>query len=674
MTAAMNAEDSALGVEVRIHGMGNHRPMDSIGSGPVLASRFPRGPDTMLAPTLPTGHQLRLLNWSRTSRRHARSAIWFSALPFSLINVAGQMADARDSVTPSAKNLILLTCVHLVGLLTTITGLFWLLLIAETVLDYLAVGGREGIGRWTVIFVFVAYAIAIVARHAYLLSRWSHQGRAEGAGEGKRGVNSWLTGLHAVSVLVVGTLIVLFPPTHWRVPSAEYLALLIYPRPDDPSNSVGTEEFCSSAASNASFDTYVNPVNSWIVGTVLLTGLVALLLSLLSFENTKTTERASPAPVAKRINLSGAAVALSAAMGLAHALGGSLRLAIEWILTYLDGFAFFGWFDRTTGIRGGHTHIRGADMGCDAASGEWLPNSFAGMAVLGVVVFALVFGLTNLVGKDKAGVPAHRRLADVWRYTHRLVASLPSRLGVTVIIAWLVWTGFFALLALWRARGGAGSTLAIVLVAHAGAIIVFLFLFFNGAARRMGSTVADIIGFWPVRWHPLSGRSYRTPVLNGISDELKRLEGRQILLAGHSQGSVIAAWFVGERGTKDRKFGLVTCGSPLHSLYAHFFPAYFDSAFFTRVSEHSDRWANFWRETDPIATPIPESTCADVPLDDPPWPTKPVDLTVDRQTRRDIQAWNRPANHGNYWADPIQQEYVAELLNRQTTPQNDQAT
>ncbi|MDQ0894964.1 hypothetical protein [Agromyces ramosus] len=662
MTAARDAEDSALGVEIRIHGMGDHRPMDSIGSGPVVASRFPRGPDTMLAPELPSSHELRLLNWSRTSRRHARGAIWFAALPFSLVNVAGQMADAREGVTPSAKNLALVVCVNLVGLLATLTGLFWLLLIAETVLDYLAAGGREGIGQWTVIFVFVAYAISIVIRHAYLHRRWRARRQVGGVGDGERGVNFWLTGLHVLSVLVAGALVVAFPPTRLRVPSPEYLALFTYPRPHDPSDRMAAEEFCRRAATDPSFDTYVNPVNSWIVGSVLLTGIIALVLVALSFGRRETP---------KRTELAGAAMALSAAMGLMHALGGSLRLAIEWILTYLDRFDLFGWFDRATGLRGGRTYVRGADLGCDVASGEWLPNSFAGLAVLGLLVFAVTFGLTNLVGAGKAGAPASLRLVDVWRYTHRLVASIPSRLGVTVVIAWLLWTGLFVLLALWRARGGAGSTLAVVLVAHAGAIVVVLFLFFNGTARRLGSTVADIIGFWPVRWHPLSGRSYRAPVLNGIRDELSQLEGRRVLLAGHSQGSVIAAWFVGVHGTPERKVDLVTCGSPLYSLYAHFFPAYFDATFFGRVRDHSAGWANFWRETDPVATPITEAAFRDDPLDDPPWGEKSMNVQMDQEELRDIRAWNRPANHGNYWADPIQRGYVAGRLKPQTAQQDE---
>lgn len=657
MAAPMGAEGSPPGVEVRIHGMGDHRPMDSIGSGPVLASRFPRGPDTMEAPTLPDTHELRLLNWSRTSRRHARSAIWFAAMPFSLINVAGQMADARDGVDRSPKNLVLVFCVNLVGLLTTLTGLFWLLLIAETVLDYLAVGGRDGIGQWTVILVSVGFAVGIVIRHAYLHSRMFARRQAGDLGIGEHGVNSWLTGLHAVSTLLVGALIVVLPPTHWRVPTGELLAVLTYRRPDDASTGIPAAEFCRRSVTDGSFDTYVNPVNSWIVGSMLLTGLVAILLAVFSLGRPRD---------AKRAELAGAAMALSAAMGLAHALGGSLRLAVEWILTYLDRFALFGWFDRATGIQGGRTYLRGVDVGCDVASGEWLPNSFAGMAVLGVLVFAIVFGLVNLAGKGRAGVPAPLRLDGVWRYTHRLVAGIPSRLGLTVVVAWIVWSGLFVLLALWRSKGGAGSTLAIVLTAHAGAVIVVLFLFFNGAARRVGSTVADIIGFWPVRWHPLSGRSYRAPVLNGIDSELRELAGRRVLLAGHSQGSVLAAWFVGEHG-EGRSLELVTCGSPLHSLYGHFFPAYFDAAFFERVRTNATGWANFWRETDPIATRIAEAAERDAPLGDPPWPKEPVDGLTGQQLRT-ARARNRPVNHGDYWADPVQQAYVTARLGMQAAP------
>lgn len=56
---------------------------------------------------------------------------------------------------------------------------------------------------------------------------------------------------------------------------------------------------------------------------------------------------------------------------------------------------------------------------------------------------------------------------------------------------------------------------------------------------------------------------------------------------------------------KRARLHLVTCGSPLSSLYGTFFPATFDGAFFARAVGGVASWRNYWRETDPIATCLP---------------------------------------------------------------------
>jgi len=40
------------------------------------------------------------------------------------------------------------------------------------------------------------------------------------------------------------------------------------------------------------------------------------------------------------------------------------------------------------------------------------------------------------------------------------------------------------------------------------------------------------------------------------------------------------------------------------SLYATFFPSHFNGEFFANISAGVNSWENFWRPTDPIASPI----------------------------------------------------------------------
>lgn len=170
MSAVNGRPNRVESVELRVHGMGAKRPLDSIGSGPIVAWRHPRGPDTVQPPLLPD-HQLRLLNWSRTSRRLASGAFWFAALPYSLINVAGQTADAKTRVAKDAATVTLVGVVHIVGLVVTLSGLFWSLFIAKTVLVSFSFGDVPGLNLWVLSATVVLFVAVIVVRTVYLLRK-----------------------------------------------------------------------------------------------------------------------------------------------------------------------------------------------------------------------------------------------------------------------------------------------------------------------------------------------------------------------------------------------------------------------------------------------------------------------------------------------------------------------
>lgn len=110
-----------------------------------------------------------------------------------------------------------------------------------------------------------------------------------------------------------------------------------------------------------------------------------------------------------------------------------------------------------------------------------------------------------------------------------------------------------------------------------------------------------------------------------------------MVVVGHSQGSVLAATVVGRQYEAAdgpvwaAELRLVTCGSPLDSLYASFFPTEFDAERFKKVRAGGE-WTNCWRATDAIASDVPAAH-KNAPLTDPG------------------DGAGRHLGHGGYWTD-----------------------
>ena len=646
MSMVKKGPNSTRSVELRVHGMGDKRPLDSIGSGPVVASRFPLGADTIQPPPLPD-HELRLLNWSRTSRRRARGAVWFAALPYSLVNVAGQTADAKNEVAKDAATVTLVSIVNLVGLVVTLSGLFWALFITETILGYFQFGDVIGLDPWVLSGVVIGYVAVIILRAIYLLRQDDTKLDAPPA---------WVAVLHGVVATAFGAAVVIFQPSRLQFRAPYGFGLLTYPRPlvERP---MSNNDFCSLLADHPSeFVSYVNPINSFMITSIGIVSLCVFVLLAIALST-----RGGPS---RRASFAGAAMALSCAVGLMHAIGGSLRLAILLALSYLDQFEVFGWIDPGSGLSGGGTLLRGYDPDCTPTAGEWFPNTFMGLALVAVFILLVALIAVNLVGKNRVELPRPFTVVERFKYSHRLVANIPHKLAPALLIAWIVWIAFVSLIVLTRFHGFVVITAITVIAAHVGAFLSIAFLFFNGRARQIGATAADIIGFWPVRWHPLAGRSYRSPVVDSINKELDIQKARPTALVGHSQGSVISAWIISQRDKKPEEtlhkkpeatLHLVTCGSPLKSLYEMFFPAYVNDEFYQHVAANVDSWTNFYRETDPIGIPFgrPELV-TDRLLVDPPEP--------DPVIPGDTPLPPGPLNHSNYWTDSTQMAFLNETL------------
>ncbi len=134
-------------------------------------------------------------------------------------------------------------------------------------------------------------------------------------------------------------------------------------------------------------------------------------------------------------------------------------------------------------------------------------------------------------------------------------------------------------------------------------------------ARTFASTLWDVLTFWPRRFSPLAVRPYAeraVPELRGRIDYHVREEGHPVVVSAHSQGSILSFAALSSLAPDDlRRVGFVTYGSPITTIFAVFFPAYFGTDEVARLrkglagpGKDLQRWRNFYRLTDPIGGPI----------------------------------------------------------------------
>jgi hypothetical protein len=187
--------------------------------------------------------------------------------------------------------------------------------------------------------------------------------------------------------------------------------------------------------------------------------------------------------------------------------------------------------------------------------------------------------------------------------------------------------------------------------------------------------VWDVLTFWPRRFHPFAVPPYSeraVPELRWIIRRRRR-PGRPLVVAGHSQGSVLSLAAIGaelRRAPDDGPVSFLGFGSPVGSLYGAMFPAYFGpplrAAMARRIEAAGGRWWNLFRATDPISGPVvdpelpPTTAWFDKQLPDPrpdvvlnPVPT-PVPLERARP-------WGVVNGHNFYLADPTARDLIERL-------------
>jgi hypothetical protein len=132
----------------------------------------------------------------------------------------------------------------------------------------------------------------------------------------------------------------------------------------------------------------------------------------------------------------------------------------------------------------------------------------------------------------------------------------------------------------------------------------------DSAVRRAACVIWDVIAFWPAAVHPLVPPPYSPKVIEDLRHRIEwhvSRPGTFLVLAGHSQGSLIAAAALTKLDPAQRaKVALLTYGSQLQLAYARAFPAYVNYRFLCRLKEKvlAGRWVSLYRETDPFGGPV----------------------------------------------------------------------
>jgi hypothetical protein len=240
----------------------------------------------------------------------------------------------------------------------------------------------------------------------------------------------------------------------------------------------------------------------------------------------------------------------------------------------------------------------------DVASAEAL-HSFVeryGLRLLGWLAVPLVVLLAAGVAGGFSTVPPAKLLFG-------------SEARPNAVVAWLSDTG---------------ATLAGLL--FAGLVGVGYLAYRNDTARRTIGIVWDLGTFWPRSAHPFAPPCYAERVVPQLVTRICNLPdsdgGAGIILAGHSQGSTIAAATVRQLPPERReRVFLLTFGTQLNRLYGRVFPAFFGPDELARLAEDlssagtAPRWHSFYRRTDPMGFPVEVGTQTwsvdEPPLDDP---------------------------------------------------------
>ncbi|MFI7587868.1 hypothetical protein ACIB24_12410 [Spongisporangium articulatum] len=178
-------------------------------------------------------------------------------------------------------------------------------------------------------------------------------------------------------------------------------------------------------------------------------------------------------------------------------------------------------------------------------------------------------------------------------------SNLPEH--VVVVTGWLSDVGGFV---------AVGVLLAVVALLSG--------LFRKREVRRLFGIVWDVVTFWPRAAHPFGPPCYAEEAVPKLLTRVAGRPERPLVLAGHSQGGLLAVAAVLRTPDERRRTTfLLTYGTQITRFYGRAFPAFFGPAMRGRIEQRltggpddesrpdvQARWRSLWRPTDPLGWPI----------------------------------------------------------------------
>ncbi len=632
----------SLGLELRVHGIGDHDTYSALGRPDyteLVASRVWIGQ----VPALPA-HSLRLVNWSRANRKFSRHLGWYIAFPFTLLNVAAYMEPVDDRRW-RWRAILMRFAIGICGICLTISMAAWLSVIVETFWR----GVTTNDDRLTGVLLQAAgpatLILGIIFRFAF----------------GRSGVDRGSYFWSSLNLLALLAMVAVLheKPSSW-------------------------DDTWIGALVNKGSPNYLDGMLFVVIASTAVVFLVSIVISSLALIlRISADKKPSDVSSSSIVPLCGAALLLPISVVLIHSVGSMLRLAVDtlsrlapwYTLSELPPHVGLGSPDSISLVL-----LPRPDDLHSVARYQALPIDL--IPIFGAIML-VILGLALFVAWTKHRLRFFKgssgRITDEEhaRRLHDAVVGIPKNLASPILTALL--GSVIAWITLYWALGRSNPVVidSTILGLQALGVIAVVLLVVRQPKRlakrfRVAfSYIADIAGFWAPDIHPLAGTSYRIDLISSLRQAIAKScveePDKPIALVGHSQGSVVCAWFVrgghwfdqrsegstDRRNVKKRTFevnptkssdriALFTCGSPLETLYRKFFPRFFDDEFFRKTREMTYRgtqWYNYWRATDPIGSAIH-------PLGDP-HSGPAIDRDIPERNGRELR------QHGEYWSEKV---------------------